>query len=203
MQNRRDDPSYCFGGKPDRSLPASRASSARAHHPGEERRIMNRITSALCLTATLLWTIPASAAPDTIFGDFGELFRMYHMYSASDGKDRVEEITVPHATAPSMGEFVTLLDHEARKFSIIYEKDGGSGPPHTSNRRLLLLSLQGTIVVEIGDGKEYRVSPGVMMLSEDWTGKGHSGRCVAKDQKRCVMLVIEIGDVDTLPPLRN
>jgi hypothetical protein len=83
-------------------------------------------------------------------------------------------------------------------------KDGEFADFHYAVNQNLLIYLQGTQVITTGDGKEYRLEPGMAVLAEDWTGRGHTNRCVAPDKQRvCLLLQITIGDIDKSLPLRT
>jgi hypothetical protein len=90
-----------------------------------------------------------------------------------------------------------------RRVVIGHWKDGEFTDFHYAVNQNLLIYLQGTQVITTGDGKEYRLEPGMAVLAEDWTGKGHTNRCVAPDKQRvCLLLQITIGDIDKSLPLR-
>jgi hypothetical protein len=173
-------------------------------------------TSAATL-ALLLAALPLAAAParsaerpasttvgataDNLFGTFGEIVKMYHLYSASDGRSYIEVMDVPPMKTP-IG-LVSYFDRQVRRVVIGYWKDGEAADFHYAVNQNLLIYLQGTQVITTGDGKEYRLEPGMAVLAEDWTGKGHTNRCVAPDkQKVCMLLQITIGDIDKSLPLR-
>lgn len=53
----------------------------------------------------------------------------------------------------------------------------------------------GRTYIETADGKEYTLTPGVVVLAEDWTGKGQTYRFVASGKQRaCVLIQINVGD---------
>ena len=140
-------------------------------------------------------------AADSLLGTFGEILKMYHLYSASDGRSYIEVMDVPPMKTP-IG-LVTYFDRQVRRVVIGTWKDGEFTDFHYAVNQNLLIYLQGTQVITTGDGKEYRLEPGMAVLAEDWTGKGHTNRCVAPDkQKVCMLLQITIGDIDKSLPLR-
>jgi hypothetical protein len=151
---------------------------------------------------------PSSALPsdrpvtaDSLLDTFGEILKMYHLYSASDGRSYIEVMDVPPMKTP-IG-LVTYFDRQVRRVVIGYWKDGEFADFHYAVNQNLLIYLQGTQVITTGDGKEYRLEPGMAVLAEDWTGKGHTNRCVAPDKaKVCLLLQITIGDIDKSLPLR-
>lgn len=144
---------------------------------------------------------PASAEPDNLFKAFGDVVRWYHLYSADDGKTHIEEIAVPVAKG-SYG-MTTIFDSPLRRGVIAYWPDGFVSEWHYATNKNVLLYLQGTQIIDIGDGKEYRLPPGVAVLADNWTGLGHRFRCEAKTEaKACVVLQLTVGDLDKKMPLR-
>ena len=143
----------------------------------------------------------AEVAADSLLGTFGEILKMYHLCSASDGRSYIEVMDVPPMKTP-IG-LVTYFDRPVRRVVIGYWKDGEFADFHYAVNQNLLIYLQGTQIITTGDGKEYRLEPGMAVLAEDWTGKGHANRCVAPTgQKVCLLLQITIGDIDRSLPLR-
>ncbi len=99
---------------------------------------------------------------------------------------------------------VQYFDRQVRRVVIGTWKDGEFADWHYAVNQNLLIYLQGTQILTTGDGKEYRLEPGMVVLAEDWTGKGHTNRCHAPDKQRvCLLLQITIGDVDRSLPLRD
>jgi len=181
------------------------------------RRVVARSFRAVVLAAALA-TVGATAfadaaspataaqpggavAADSLLGSFGEILKMYHLYSASDGRSYIEVMDVPPMKTP-IG-LVSYFDRQVRRVVIGYWPDGEFTDFHYAVNQNLLIYLQGTQVITTGDGKEYRLEPGMAVLAEDWTGKGHTNRCVAPDKaKVCLLLQITIGDIDKSLPLR-
>jgi hypothetical protein len=181
------------------------------------RRVVARFSPAVLLGAVLAAAGSVAAADaaspastvtsegpvtaDSLLGTFGEILKMYHLYSASDGRSYIEVMDVPPMKTP-IG-LVTYFDRQVRRVVIGHWKDGEFTDFHYAVNQNLLIYLQGTQVITTGDGKEYRLEPGMAVLAEDWTGKGHTNRCVAPDKQRvCLLLQITIGDIDRSLPLR-
>lgn len=146
--------------------------------------------------------VAARAEADNLMEDFGENLIMYHMYSASDGKSYIEEMSVPAARTPY--DLMTYFDMPVQKVTIGHWPDGSEAPFHYAGHKNLLIYLQGTQILTTGDGKEYHLKPGQAVLAEDWTGLGHTNRCVAKTKKKvCVLLQVTIDDLERKLPLRD
>jgi hypothetical protein len=164
--------------------------------------IAGRVALALlCLGGGLAPAVAARAEADSLMEDFGDILKMYHLYSASDGRTYIEEMPVP--AARSTGDLLTYFDSRVQKVTIGYWPDGKASDFHYAGHKNLLIYLQGTQILTTGDGKEYALKPGMVALAEDWTGKGHTYRCVAKTKKKaCVLLQVTIADLDREMPLR-
>jgi hypothetical protein len=144
---------------------------------------------------------PSVVEADSMLDAWGDSLQWYHMYSASDGRTYIEIMDVPGATTP-IG-LTSYFDRQVRRVVIGTWKDGEFADFHYAVNQNVLIYLQGTQVITTGDGKEYHLKPGMAVLAEDWTGKGHTNRCVAPDKQRvCVLLQITIGDIDKRLPLR-
>jgi hypothetical protein len=76
----------------------------------------------------------------------------------------MEDIELPEqAVIGTQGLIVRTMEGEADM------------PPHTAPRRQLVIVLEGTMVVEYGDGTR-TFGPGDLMLADDTTGEGHTSR---------------------------
>ena len=143
----------------------------------------------------------ARAEADSLMEDFGEILTMYHMYSASDGKSYIEEMPVPAARTPF--NLMTYFNRPVQKVTIGYWPDGEENTWHYAGHTNLLIYMQGTQILTTGDGKEYHLKPGMVALAEDWTGLGHTNRCVAKTGKKvCMLIQVTVDDLERKLPLR-
>jgi hypothetical protein len=156
---------------------------------------------ALGLIIALGGISSAIAAPDSLFGDFGDTVKMYRMRPAADGVDRIAEVDAPAPIINSDGT-VTLFGTKATRATMIYMPDGHNVAYHVWAHTTYLIMLQGTLNLETGDGKTYPIPPGGQLTGEDWGGKGHGAHCVAKEAKKvCLFLSIDLGETDhSLPP---
>jgi hypothetical protein len=167
-------------------------------------RMRPSLSSFYCLIAilALMGRNQAMATPDSLFGDFGDVVKMYHLYSSADGSSHIEEINVPPSKPNSNGT-LGLFSAKAQGVSITAFKDGYDVPFHVLDRKNIVILLQGTLKLNIGDGKEYPLYPGVPIIGEDWTGRGHAAHCEAKVKKRvCLLYSVDLGEMDRSSPLR-
>jgi hypothetical protein len=152
------------------------------------------------LVILLVASSGAHAEADSLMEDFGDILKMYHLFSGSDGRSHIAEMPVPLGRTAS--DLVTYFDRPVQKFTIGYYPDGASKDFHYAGHKNLLIYLQGTQIITTGDGKDYLLKPGMVVLADHWTGKGHTFRCVAKTRKKaCVLLQVTVGELDRELPL--
>lgn len=99
--------------------------------------------------------------------------RAFHLYTAPDGKSRIERLPV---NAPAMGEIALFLRREAERVSI-----GGTAPNagfsfHVANQPTLLIPIFGTMLIGLEDGSFHELRHGDIAIAEDCSGKGHISR---------------------------
>ncbi|WP_174285298.1 hypothetical protein [Sphingomonas bacterium] len=164
------------------------------------RRCLVAAGMTACLGGALLGHTAAHAQASSLLENFGNIMTMNHLYSASDGQSHIEEMAVPEKLN---GKLTTYFDEPVQKFTIGYWKDGDFRDFHYAGHKNLLIYLQGKLLVSTGDGVEHQLMPGTATLAEDWTGRGHTFRCVAPTGKRvCLFLQVTIADLDQAMPLR-
>ncbi len=143
----------------------------------------------LISTALALAPLPAFSA-DSLSTWLGKSeFKMYHVYSGPKGMSVIEEITVPVGAKGPAGKFA-IIDRDVKNMNIGYYDNGWFSDWHPANAKRINLVLQGDFIFDVGDGKEYRVKPGELVLAEDDGGKGHTSRCEATNNDRCISMSV-------------
>ncbi len=143
---------------------------------------------SLCCSISLA-ALPVLAA-DSLTTWLGKSdFKMYHIYSVPEGRSVVEEINVAVGAAGPAGKYA-IIDRDVKNMNIGYYDNGWFSDWHPPNAKRLNLVLQGDFIFDVGDGKEYRIKAGEMILAEDSTGKGHTSRCVAANNQRCISMSV-------------
>jgi hypothetical protein len=106
------------------------------------------------------------------------------IFSGADGQTHAEEITLSGITANSPQ--ADLL----KPGSIRYATRGADtwDDWHTAPQRQYLITLKGTVEIEIGGGQIVKAGPGSILLIEDMTGKGHRAH-VTKEGEWHVMFI--------------
>ncbi|MBL8628244.1 MAG: hypothetical protein JNM81_01355 [Rhodospirillaceae bacterium] len=153
----------------------------------------------LPLFAVLLFSAAPVSAADSINTWLGKSdFKMYRVFTGPEGRSVVEEITVPVGEAGPAGKF-GIIDRDVKNMNIGYYENGWFSDWHPPNSKRLNLVLQGDFIFDIGDGKEYRIKAGEMILAEDFDGKGHTSRCDAANNQRCISMSVVLEPKDDKP----
>ena len=80
--------------------------------------------------------------------------------------------------------------------------DGYNVPFHILDHHYFFMILQGTLNLDIGDGKTYPLRPGAQLFAEDSSGKGHAAHCRARESRKvCLLLAVDLDDAAL--PLRR
>ena len=171
-------------------------------------KIRNTLGGLAVAMAGLLAAAPAQAAVDSMFTwtDF-KFIKIYHAYSASDGKSYLEEIAIPAYETDSFAKSKaqTYFDFKApinvrigrAASGAMYEWHGAVEYRH------LIVPMQGELFFDLGEGRTLNLKPGEAILAEDWTGRGHRSGCAAsKTVPTCVGMDILIDKNPRDMPLR-
>lgn len=146
--------------------------------------------------------IPADSLLTT--QDFSRL-RMYHAFSASDGRTHIETIDLPSQQKMIGGTNGALyLDIKPGQLRIGRSKANFLGDWHyAGDMRHIIIPLQDDIVFDIGEGTLFHLHPGEAILAEDWTGKGHRSGCWSKVHDTCMAIDILYDPNPKQIPLRT
>lgn len=127
--------------------------------------------------------------------------KVYHLYSGSDGLSHLETIDLPLMLGRDGNPRFFAQNVSAAYIGSSPPKE--LGPWHYAINQHLIISIQGNLQFDLGDGKEYLLRPGEAVLAEDWTGKGHRSGCDVRNKGRCVSIDIEVGPIARTYPLRT
>jgi hypothetical protein len=157
------------------------------------------MVTSLLLAAIAVVPRAAITAPDSLLGNFSDVLRMLHMYTAADGSTHVDEIALPARKEEGGGLARSFYDGPASRARLLYLQDGFhsdyhyGAPGQDGAPGHVVLFLQGTYVINVSDDKEIRVSPGTLLFAEDKAGRGHRTRCEAKElSKVCLLLQVDL-----------
>lgn len=141
---------------------------------------------------TMTAAVPATPADSLLtMQDFSRL-RLYHAYSASDGRTYIETIDMPSQQKTIGGTTgVMYLDIKPSTLRIGRSTANFLGDWHyAGDMRHIIIPLQDDIVFDTGDGTLFHLHPGEAILAEDWTGKGHRSGCWSKTHSTCMAIDI-------------
>jgi quercetin dioxygenase-like cupin family protein len=92
-----------------------------------------------------------------------------NVYTGSDGKSHVEEITIE--SHPVLKELQQVETIAFRKMEAGHEMDY-----HNAPKRQFVITLAGEMEIGLEDGSWHKLGAGDVLLAEDLTGKGHKLR---------------------------
>ena len=111
------------------------------------------------------------------------------LYTGSDGKSHFEDLEIS-TTKLRAGEWSS---ETLKATGIIFrETDGEYNLDfHPAPRRQFVVTLEGHVQIEVGDGSKRTFGPGDIMLAEDTHGQGHISRAIDDKPRRSIFLPLE------------
>lgn len=120
--------------------------------------------------------------------------RYVRIYADAEGESHFEDVAMPLATkvlAPPMAvvpQSEPLAAARLVHFRGPQELKGSAW--HPAPTRQFMYVLSGTVEITVSDGEMRTFAPGSMLLVEDVTGKGHSGR--RPDPDGCTAALVQL-----------
>lgn len=133
------------------------------------------IRAFLTAAALLLAAGPSMAAEADSILTAGSRLNLTRLYTGPDGKSHAEPMTID--AAPNGIGGIRFIEADTTRVTLGAWPHGTMLDFHVANNRTILVALSGTLIVDLGDGKVYRLGPGQMALAEDRTGRGHKSGC--------------------------
>jgi len=121
------------------------------------------------LTVGALLTPLMSGAAETVPA---EPFKLKHLYTGDDGLSHFEDLVLK----PGDHGTDALFTRPARHATIRAHSPGKAFSWHNSGGSRLIFYIAGEAEMELSDGSKLTFKPGMILLAEDRTGKGHTGR---------------------------
>ena len=112
--------------------------------------------------------------------------KITRIFTGSDNQSHFEDVDVELKDLGSHGQISEPWAANAVMFRAVdgaYELDF-----HTAPRRQLVVTLVGSVDIEIGDGTVRTLGPGSILLAEDTTGQGHISRAVNGEARQCLFI---------------
>ncbi len=155
--------------------------------------IRKSLLLAAVLSGVTFGASGVQAADDSLF-TLDKRLVVYHVFTGPDGRSKVDTMTLENVVPTRYGGKRVLEAKADRVKMGIAEGGRPLMDYHVADHRTLLIPMQGTLVIDVGDGKQYRLVPGNIALAEDRTGRGHISGCGEPAGKRCVTLQINLDD---------
>lgn len=111
------------------------------------------------------------------------------VYTGADSEAHFEDIDVPlHPSGP-----IGALSKAQPVTGIIFRETAPDYDYswHNAPRRQYIISLDGVFEITVGDGTTRRFGPGIILLVEDTTGRGHLTRSVNGTTRRSVFVTLD------------
>ena len=110
------------------------------------------------------------------------------LYTGDDGKSHFGEIEFPLGPGPhgSVSEMVAAKGVIFRETPADYDLDF-----HPAPRRQLVINLDASVEITVGDGSRRVFGPGEVFLAEDTTGQGHISRAVDGKVRHSIFVALE------------
>ena len=115
--------------------------------------------------------------------------KITRLYTGPDGESHFEDIEVPLEEGGHIGKLSQLQDATG----IIFRETGPDYDYdwHNVPRRQYMISIEGAVDIEVGDGTTRRFGPGDILLAEDTTGKGHRSRAVNHQTRKSIFVTLD------------
>ncbi len=117
------------------------------------------------------------------------------VYTGDDGESHFETIEVAQSES-RYGSLSKLFDAEGVMFRTT--PVGGELDFHNAPRRQFVVTLSGTVEIEIGDGTKLQLHGGDILLADDVTGRGHITRDLEGPRHSLFIPLPDDFDVDSL-----
>lgn len=117
------------------------------------------------------------------------------VYTGDDGESHFETIDVAQSES-RYGSLSKLFDAEGVMFRTT--PVGGELDFHNAPRRQFVVTLSGTVEIEVGDGSTLQLHGGDILLADDVTGRGHITRDLEGPRHSLFIPLPEDFDVDSL-----
>ena len=102
--------------------------------------------------------------------------KVVRIFSGDDGESHFEDLTIDRLSelVSRTGDGPTTMSRRpAQSFSDY----------HNAPRRQYLIMLAGAMEIGTADGSKLRLDPGDVLVAEDLTGHGHTGRGVGTEER--------------------
>jgi hypothetical protein len=137
----------------------------------------------------VLWG--AIMATPTQAADAPPTLSYLHLYSDSQGESHFKQAELSFSAVQREGRSGGPMAHRlagTEGAMFLRLKSGAAEDWHAAPRTWFLIVLQGISEVTASDGEKRQLKPGMMMLMDDTTGKGHQTRTVGPEDHVAVVI---------------
>ncbi len=115
--------------------------------------------------------------------------RVTRIYTGADNQSHFEDLDIELKDGGPGGQMSSLVP---AKGVIFRENSGGYNFDwHNAPRRQYVVTLEGEVEIEIGDGTTRILGSGEILLAEDTTGQGHISRAVNGQPRKSLIIPLE------------
>jgi hypothetical protein len=119
--------------------------------------------------------------------------RIVRVFTGDDKASHFEELDIP-LDSSAYGQF---FSEPVPVQSVIFRETpaGGLLDFHPAPRRQFVITLEGVVEIECGDGAKLRLGAGDILLADDLTGQGHISREIEGPRRSIFLPLAEDFDV--------
>ena len=108
------------------------------------------------------------------------------LFTGADGQSHFSDEVVVLSDVGSIGSISDVWPVTGMEFRQV--AGGYDLGWHTAPRRQLVITLTGTVELEVESGEARLFGPGSLVLAEDRTGKGHISRNTDGSMRQCIFV---------------
>lgn len=115
------------------------------------------------------------------------------IWADDEGESHLEDVELDFQTedfVPSAPTVLTTPPNPASGYTFARVPVGWHGDWHPAPFRELVIYISGEGTIEASDGEIRTVGPGMMLLAEDTTGKGHVSRVTGPEEAFVVVVAL-------------
>src|SRR5215472_11544581 len=128
---------------------------------------------------------PGGASRCAVQRKKGGTMNYVRLFAGADGESHFEDVTVELAPigqyARGVPQAFLSTPRHSTSLTFLSAPPGWVGDFHTAPRRQFMIKLAGQTELVASDGDRRQIGPGVALLLEDTTGKGHYSRVLGPE----------------------
>ena len=115
--------------------------------------------------------------------------KIARLYTGPDGKSHFQDIELPMGGGDTHEQRTDLI----KATGIIFRETSANFnlDLHPAPRRQYVITIEGGVEIEIGDGTKRRFGVGDVMLAEDITGQGHITRALNNKPRKSIFVTLD------------